>query len=194
MIELPCSPVGRVVAAVTLIAEAAAMRIIVAVTGHTDAVGVVKRRSCMAALTRDIRVCTDQRKTRDVMIEPHSRSPTRGNVASYTSIAELPLMHIIVGMAAATFRRQRVVEISGVTGTACEATVTGGKREAGACFMIEVRGIPVKDIMAGATVRAESTFVCVVATMTRATAVVVEIAKVDSAMTSLAAQVFVTTE
>lgn len=194
VIELPGLPVGRIVAVVTLIAEATAMRILVAVACHASAVCIVKRCGRMATLTRDIRVGTDEWKTCDVMIEPNRSRPTGRNVASFALVTELPLVHIVVDMAAAAGLRQFIVEIAGVTAAASEASVAGRQRKARTRVVVEKAGIPVEGVVASATIPTEAAFVDVVLAMTGAAAGVAEVGKVVSAMTALAAHVFVTSE
>ena len=99
MIELPGPPVRRVVTDIALLAEAAAMRVVVNMAGHACAVRIAVGGRSMTLGARNRRMGSDQRKTRDVMVEPHTRRPAGRDVALGTAIAELTEVRIIAGMA-----------------------------------------------------------------------------------------------
>ena len=105
VIKLPRTPARRIVAVVALIAEAAAMRVFVDVTRHARTAGIVVSRRCMALLAGQVRVGPEQRKTRDIVIEPYACGPARRDMTARAATPELTRVHIVRGMARTTIAR-----------------------------------------------------------------------------------------
>lgn len=62
MVELPRLPIDRGVASVALIAQTAAVRIVITVTRHTVVFRVTERWGCVALIAGDIRMRANQRE------------------------------------------------------------------------------------------------------------------------------------
>ncbi len=101
-------------AAFAFIAERTPMQIIISVARSTVAIGIMKRCSFVALLTRDVGVRADQREARDVMIEPEFRNPTRRNMTGLATLADLTEVHVIASMAAAAGGRQSLIKVARV--------------------------------------------------------------------------------
>ncbi len=100
VIELPRLPERWIVARVALPAECAAMRVVVRVAGDAIAIGIMKRRGCMAAITRRLRVRAEQRKTREVVVEPHPADPVGCDMTIPALCTQLAVMRVFIAVAA----------------------------------------------------------------------------------------------
>ena len=190
VIELPCSPVGWVMAVVALVAEAAAMRVVVGVTGGASTVGIMKRGRGVATIARERGVGAEQREARDVVVEPNLGRPAGRHVAGGTAIAELSFVHVVRGMARAAISGQRLGEIASVARVAGKLPMAGRQREAGLGLVIEQHGIPVEVVVATTAIGAEAAFVRVVFAVAGIAVAATEIFEVGGAMTVPAVQTF----
>ena len=75
------------------------MRIVVRVTIAADWLRVMKGCGFMASAARKVRVRSEQRKRRDVVIEPELPVPAGGDMTGFAVIAELPPMRVVVAVA-----------------------------------------------------------------------------------------------
>ncbi len=116
VIELPRLPGGWIVANVALLAERAAMRVVACVAGNTVSPGVVKGRRLMAIVTSYLRVRAQEWKAHQVMVEPYVRSPVGGDVTARALCTQLPVMCIVIGVAAGAASRYCSVDVALVTG------------------------------------------------------------------------------
>lgn len=70
MVELPCTPARRIMAVIALLAETASVWVFVDVTGHASTADIMKRGGRVALIACQVRVHTEQWKTRNIVIEP----------------------------------------------------------------------------------------------------------------------------
>lgn len=138
----------------------------------------------------DIGVYPDERKARDVMIEPGTTGPVRRHVTAVALCAELALMHILVAALAVAW--QGVVYVPCVTCVTGQFVVPRGQCERGALRVIEDHRMPVGNVMAGAAVVPVAAFVYVVVTMTGNAVRIAPIAEIVSPVTIPASETIVT--
>lgn len=100
MIECPELPALGIVAACTILPKAALVKIILRMTIIAGNRRVQISLACMAASTIDRCVPPQQRKFREVVIEPDCAGPALDSVALTTSITELAFVRIVCPMAA----------------------------------------------------------------------------------------------
>lgn len=70
MIELPRMPIDGVMASIALLTQSASMWIVLRMTSDALTVGITEGLIGMALLTTHFSVRTDQRESRNVMVEP----------------------------------------------------------------------------------------------------------------------------
>lgn len=109
------------------------------------------------------------------------------------AVAELTLVHIVIGVAITTSSWQRILQVSGVAVRAGQVGMTRRKRNTGFTFVVEKHGAPVDDAVATTTVSAEATLMHVIAEVAGATVAVTWLLKISATMTSLTGQAFVST-
>lgn len=153
-----------------------------------DALGfrVVKGRTGVTRSAGEIGVCPDERKARDVMIEPGTAGPVRCHVTAVALCAELALVHILVASLAVAW--QGVVYIPRVACITGQFVVPRGQCERGARRVIEDHRTPVGNVMAGAAAVPVAAFVYVIVTMTGNTFRVVPVAEIVGSVTILASE------
>ena len=110
VIELPGTPVGRVVTALAAIAQTAPMLVVIDVAGDAGGVGVMERCRRMAALAGDRGVCAQQREARDVVVEPQLGRPAGRHVAGIAAVTQLATMHVVINVTATAVCCQRFSE------------------------------------------------------------------------------------
>ena len=166
VIELPRLPGGWIVASVALLAERAAMRVVACVAGNTVGPGVVECRRLMAIVTRYLRMCAEQRKAHQVMVEPNVRSPVGRDVAARTLRTQLPVMCVVIHMAAGAASRYCSVDVALVTGVTLECRMPLRQLQIGVTCMIKCCRAPTRSDVATRAIAAVAIFVHVVGAMT----------------------------
>lgn len=188
MVELPRPPVCRIVAGVTLITECTGMRIVIAVTLDAVGLGIVERGGCVTTVARNVRMCAEKWKSREVMIEPQARGPVGRDMATLALPTKLPLVHVVVDMTGTTFARQLVFQAADVTCGARKFVMPRRKREIGPGCMVKCHSAPVRYDVAATAVAPVLAIVYIVSAMTAITVAATEIKKVLGTMTVLAAK------
>ena len=105
VVEVPGTPVRRVVAPFALSAESAAVYVLSRMTGYAGTVGVVECRGLVAAVALHQGMCANQREMRDVVVEPELRRPAGRHMTRQASIAELATVDIILCVTGCTIPR-----------------------------------------------------------------------------------------
>lgn len=156
MIEIPDSPVARVVAGVTGRAKLSLMLIVLAVAAHARARGVPESLRRVAILARHFLVTSEQRKARSRMIEAR-RFPTRLTVTPFAARALLSGVNIVFAMARQAVGLEFLSEpvVAGMAGFALHLGMHAKKRIAGVLRMVESGDLPVRLQVAGFTTRAQ---------------------------------------
>ena len=177
-------------AAVALRPERTGVNVLFAVTLDALRCSVVKGRTGVTGSTGDIGVCPDERKARDVMIEPGTTGPVRCHVTAVALCAELALVHILVTSLAVAW--QRVVHVPRMARITGQFVVPRGQCERGARRVIEDHRTPVDNVMAGAAAAPVTAFVHVIVTMAGNTFRVAPVAEIVGSVTILASETTVT--
>src|SRR5215469_5131966 len=148
VIEAPPRPTVRIVAEPAVRRETTLM-MLVPVTGNARPRGIFERQRPMAFLTGHDGVATDQRKSRDVMVERDYATPPRLAVALLAPGAELTLVPVILAMTGGTGRCQLVaIEIARVAVIAFDLGMRASQRELRRLAMIETERAPFAFVVA----------------------------------------------
>lgn len=143
VIEAPCRPCGRIVTEAAIGTEPAGVMLVL-MTTSAGAGCVPERSRAMAFLARDRRMKSDQRKSRQIVIERDFASPSRLIVALSAVGPKLSLVRIVLAVAPDAGHRRLVTGgVVLVTGLAFGLRVRPKKGEAGRFSMIEADRAPV---------------------------------------------------
>lgn len=135
MIELPSLPAVRVVAPRTLGTEPALVKLVL-MTSAAGCGRILEAGCAVTLLAGDGRVQPNQGKTRDIMVERDLLAPAGLLVALLAARAKLPLMRIVLAVAAGAIGRQLVtIEITRMARVAFDGRVFTAQRELG-CFVV----------------------------------------------------------
>jgi len=116
---------------------------LVRMAGDASQCRILERQRPMTFLTGHDGVPTDQRKTRQVVIEGNYAAPARLSVALLAAAAELTFVPVILAVAGHTGRRQLVaIEIAGVAGVALDVRMRGSQRKLGRLAVVEADRVP----------------------------------------------------
>ena len=178
MIKAPCVPIGRVVASVASLTEAAAVRICIIVAGNTFHRGIVERRIGMTIVTTDGGMCADQWKLCNVVIEPDATGPACFFVARFANATELTVMRIVVDLAASAVARQIIFDVADMTSFALEFSVARRQSEPRSGGMVKRHPLPGGHGVTATAVVAVATLVHVVAPMTIDTCRILPVAEI----------------
>jgi len=145
------------VAAATVLAEVAVVRVVALVAIDTGVADVAVLARQVALLTRHGYVQADERVAGEVMIEAHALAPPGRRVALGAIAPELAQMHVVRAVTAQALGRQLLGgDVGRVTGVAGNLLVAADQRPMSIAGMIEVRRLPLLVSMAVAAVLAET--------------------------------------
>lgn len=123
VVKRPCAPVGRIVAGVALVTEAAAMWVVTSVAGSACRIHIVKSGGRMTPVTFEFAMCSHQRKVCNVMVEVQLRNPARGYVTGLATIPELTFVNIIGSVTGSAAVRRSAAKTVGMAIVAKQITV-----------------------------------------------------------------------
>lgn len=142
VVEAPTRPAVRIVAE-HAIAPEATLVVLVLVAARASARRILKLRRPMAVFAWHDRMASDQRETRDIVIEGHFLTPAGFPVALLTSIAELTLVRIVLLMTGHASGRELIaIEIAGMAGIAFYLCVFAAQRKLCHFVMVETHRPP----------------------------------------------------
>lgn len=166
MIKLPQPPVIRIVAVAAAWPQRAFMRIILGVTLPAIRCHRFERAGNMTLLATDGRVHPDQRKGRQIMVEPDMRVPAVF-IMTRTAVPQLTAVDIFGGMAVDTFPAgQLFARVRFVAGLALRLGMTAAQGEFGIPVMIEACIHPAFDVVALIAVDSVASFMHIVGHVT----------------------------
>lgn len=124
VIEHRNGPLVARVAGTAVLAERAAMDVVIVVTIRTCGPRILELHRLVAATARRRRMHAGQRESREIMIECHRRMPFGLSMAIAAVLAELAPMAVVERMTAATGQWQRDIGTVFVTGRAVQLRMT----------------------------------------------------------------------
>ena len=127
----------------------------------------------------------DQRKTRNVMIEPQLCSPIGRDMAILAPCTQLPLVYIVVAVTSAAFSWQLILQTSAMTCAAGKLAVACREREIGLGCMIEIHCTPIRHVVAAAAIRPVSALMYIIRAVTCVTVAAAKISEIVSTMAIL---------
>jgi len=149
MIELPYEPVVRVVAHGAVEPETLSVDVVRTVAVDTFAGRLSEAGFSMASLARDRSVESEERKHRQIVIEPHGFGPAAFTVTVLAALTELASVNVVAPMAAIARRLgSRRFYRSAMAGGASELSVCAIECEARIERMLEADAWPVRRRMA----------------------------------------------
>ncbi len=163
VIEDPKKPVIGRMAGRAVVAKAALVYVVFTVTRDASLLRVEKRVSLVTIVTFDFGMTSEQRETGQIVIEADCRRETRLAVAAIAFLSELPLVRIIVIVAAETVGcRERNGDRIEMTFVAREICVRVVQRKLRVTLVIESDIEPLGRLMAIAAQRAVDPIVRIV--------------------------------
>jgi hypothetical protein len=149
VIKAPPRPAIGIVAERAIRWAEATLMVLVAVAGGAIQRRALERRRAMAFLARHNGVATDQRKSRDVVIERHA-APIVLAVTSLATIAQLTVVPIVLTVTGYAGRPQLVaIEIAGMAGVALYLRMGASEWKFRPPIMVEANRAPLVVLMAG---------------------------------------------
>jgi hypothetical protein len=148
VIKAPPRPAIRIVTGRAIRAEAAFM-VLIAMAGCAVQRRAFECRGTMAFLARHDSVASDQRKSRNVVIEGRHTTPTVLGMTSLATIAKLTIVPIVLTVTRYAGRPQLVaIEIAGMARVALDLCVSASERKFRCLVVVEANRAPLVLVMA----------------------------------------------